>query len=336
MRITLVVGIVGLSLRGMGEVLVAALAAGVIDATVRVAQDGMESSIARLLDVIRSVSVLALLSPWQRVLQPMVVSPTASDTVLIIAMIAGGSYALVDITTLAIQQSIAGGTGVPHGTVSLVRPLGAVYMVHIAMAAVVLRVYPSLGPWGLVIALLLTLILQNSFNLYLRIRRAYAQTIKALAHAAELDRPEDAGHAERVSDLAVAVGRLRGLSSTELERVGYAALLHDIGRIGYDSADAGQLHPTRGAEIVGAVPFLEGVAPIIEQYRETDQRSAPEGAVIVGVCCRYDRLRARIGVGAALEQLRTTEEHRSLRVVHALVTVIQRQSAAAGAPEGMT
>jgi putative nucleotidyltransferase with HDIG domain len=207
-------------------------------------------------------------------------------------------------------------------------------MVHITMAAVALRVYPSLGMWGLAIALLLTLILQNSFNLYLRIRRAYAQTITALAHAAEMDRPQDVGHAERVADLAIAVGRESGLSSIDLERVGYGALLHDIGRIGYEGEDADTRHPVRGAEIVEAVPFLEGVAPLIRYHRDSDDDdAAPEGAVIVGVCCRYDSLRSRIGAKAALERLEAEEEGRRLRAARTLASVVSRRSGSLGLTE---
>ncbi|MDY0340169.1 MAG: hypothetical protein RBS17_03030 [Coriobacteriia bacterium] len=331
--ITLVVGLVGLFLLGTGEVLAAALAAGAIDAVLRMSLEGVDASRDRLVDVVRSVSVLALLTPCQLLVGPDVMSPTAGEVVLIAGMSVGALYALVDICTLAAQQWIAGGAEVFQGVVSLLRSLGSVYMMHIAMAAVALRVYPSLGVWGLLVILLLTLILQNSFNLYLRIRRAYAQTIRALAHAAELDRPQDAGHAERVADLAVGVGRVRGLAGADLERVGYAALLHDVGRIGCDIEDAEGLYRARGAEIVGAVPFLEGVAPLIMHSRDEESSSIPEGAVIVGICCRYDRLRAWIGASAALNQLEAEEDGRYLQAVKSLASIVRHQSGSLGMTE---
>ncbi|HAL30109.1 MAG TPA: hypothetical protein DCP20_05265 [Coriobacteriia bacterium] len=332
-RITIVVGLVALALRSTGEVLIAASVAGALDVAVRISQDGVPLAAGRLADLVRSVSVLALLSPWQVFVHPLATAATVNEAVLLIGVAMGLSYAILDVMTIAAQQWAAGGPGVPEGFVSLVRPLGSVYMVHIAMAAVVLRVYPSLGAWGLAIALLLTLILQNSFNLYLRIRRAYAQTIKALAHAAEMDRPQDVGHAERVADLAIAVGRESGLSSVELEHVGYGALLHDVGRIGYEGEDADTTHSARGAEIVEAIPFLEGVAPLIRHHRDTDDDAVPEGAVIVGVCCRYDRLRSHIGARAALERLEAVEEGRRLRAAKTLASVVSRRSGSLGLSE---
>lgn len=327
-RITLVVGLVALCLRSTGEVLAAASAAALLDLMVRISQGGESVAIGRLADLVRGVSVLALLSPWQLLVHPLVTETIASDLVLALGMAMGISYAVLDVVTIAAQRWATGGPSILGGTVSLTRPLGSVYMVHIAMAAVVLRVYPALGAWGLAIAVLLTLILQNSFNLYLRIRRAYAQTIRALAHAAEMDRPQDVGHAERVADLAIAVGRGSGLSSIELERVGYGALLHDVGRIGYDGEDAMNEHPIRGAEIVEAVPFLGGVAPLIRHHRESDDDTTPEGAVIVGVCCRYDRLRSQIGAQAALERMQTEEQGRRLRAATILASVVRQRSGA--------
>ena len=336
-RVTLVVGLVALCLRGTGEVLVAASTAALIDFAVRASQSAGVVAVDRLTDLVRGVAVLALLSPWQLVARPLVATTTASDTVLALGIAMGVSYAVLDVMTIAAQRWATGGPSIYEGAVSLVRPLGSVYMVHIAMAAVVLRVYPALGAWGLAIALLLTLILQNSFNLYLRIRRAYAQTIKALAHAAEMDRPQDVGHAERVADLAVAVGRESGLSSIELERVGYGALLHDVGRIGHDGDDVDDVestHPARGAEIVEVVPFLEGVAPVIRHHCETDGDAVPQGAVIVGVCCRYDRLRSQVGVQAALERLQAEEQGRRLRAATVLASIVRRSSGSRDLTEG--
>ncbi len=182
-------------------------------------------------------------------------------------LVAGMMYSGLDILTMAVQQRIAGGLPVAQGIATLQRPLATMYLVHLAMAAVAVRLYAESGAWAFPIALLLTLILQNSFNLYLRIRRGYADTIGALAHAAELDRPHDSGHARRVADLAVAVGRRMGLSSRELERIGYAALLHDIGRMGDVGDDMSGVHAHRGAEIVASIPFLEHVAPLIERLK---------------------------------------------------------------------
>jgi hypothetical protein len=196
------------------------------------------------------------------------------------------------------------------------------------MAAVVARLFRATGLWVLPVALLLTLILQNSFNLYLRIRKAYGETIGALAHAAELDRPGDSGHARRVADLSVSVGRAMGLSSSELSRIGFAGLLHEIGRIGDHGRDQAQTHKRRGADIASRVPFLEGVAPLIHCPDEAGQ---PVGGRIIEVCSKYDRLRQGVGAQTALHAVVAEYEADDPRVVEALEHVVTYQRSTSGA-----
>ena len=325
-QVTLMVGLVGLLLRGIDELLLALIAACMIDVAYRYLRGGAHAARQGTLDAIRSLAVLALMSFVQSYVNPVSVQALESDGLLLAVLVVGLVFVAVDVMTLAVQQWLAGGAPVAEGIVLLLRPLGSVYMVHIAMAAVAIRVHPSLGSWGLGTALLLTLILQNSFNLYLRIRRGYTQTIEALAHAAELDRPDDTGHARRVADLAVSVGRQMGLSSVELERVGYAALLHDIGRIGYEQPEADIEHPDRGAEIVAGIPFLEGVGPLIKYHRSAQGDDVSRGAMVVGVCCRYDRLRKTHGTRAALDILAADEQGYR----RSIVDIVERTAAKDG------
>lgn len=323
-RITLMVGLVGLLLRGIDELMAALLVACIIDVVYRYLQGDGGAVRQSVVDAVRSMAVLAVMSFVQLYIDPTDMMTLAGDGLLVAVIVIGVIFAALDVLTLAVQQWLSGGAPVAEGIVLLMRPLGSVYMVHIAMAAVAIRVHPSLGSWGLGTALLLTLILQNSFNLYLRIRRGYTQTIEALAHAAELDRPDDTGHARRVADLAVSVGRQMGLASDELEKIGYAALLHDIGRIGYEQPEADIEHPDRGAEIVSGIPFLEGVGPLIRHHRSSQGSGVPEGAMVVGVCCRYDRLRKSNGARPALEVLSADERGYRRSVVDVLARTVAK------------
>ena len=321
--VTVMAGMCALGLLGASEALAAALAVGLLDAAARSAQSSGLRSVRRALDAIRGTAVLAMIVPAQALLRAVTLSGSANDTLLVAAVLVGLAYALIDVVTVAIQERLSGGASVPQGVRMLLRPLASVYLVHIAMGAVVLRVYPTIGMWGFGIAVLMTLILQNSFNLYLRIRRAYGDTIEALAHAAELDRPQDAGHAQRVTDLAIAVGRQMELSSHELEHLRYAALLHDLGRIGHpdDGGDEGA-HARRGADIVAQIPFLEPVSPLILGHHEAEDEAAPVGAHIIGVCSRYDRLRMSAGSAIALATLRAEEAGPRAAVVRELDHVL--------------
>lgn len=329
--VTLVVGLVALSVADISVAVLASAAAGAVESVARYSQSSRRAAVSRALDAARAVAVLALMAPWQLLLRQSLAASTSGDTLILYVLLAGMVYSGLDILTLAILHRLEGGLPVTEGIAALQRPLATMYLVHLAMAAVTVRLYVESGTWAFPIALLLTLILQNSFNLYLRIRRGYADTIGALAHAAELDRPHDSGHARRVADLAVAVGRRMGLSSRELERIGYAALLHDIGRMGDIGDDASGVHAQRGAEIVASVPFLAGVAPLIGRPVGEDAIDQPVGAEIVRVCSHYDRLRADIGAQRALEELSAEPGRPSDRVLEILTEVVRNPHAKVGA-----
>ncbi len=329
--VTVAVGLVGLAIADVATVMVAFAVAASVESVARFSPSSKAGAVFRLLDGARGTAVIGLMAPWQLLVHADTTSNLQSGDLIIAWLLAVGFvWVVVDLLTISIQQSISGGQSVVQGMSTLLRPLLSVYLVHVSMAAVAVRLYVESGAWSLPVALLLTLILQNSFNLFLRIRRAYSDTIGALAHAAELDRPHDSGHARRVADLAVAVGRRMGLSSLELERIGYAALLHDIGRMGDVGEDPSGVHARRGAEIVGLVPFLKDVAPLIDCAEGTSGGRQPIGADIVRTCSHYDRLRGERGAEAAMEALAIEAGGLQGRVLEALDEVVRAKTLGSG------
>jgi HD-GYP domain-containing protein (c-di-GMP phosphodiesterase class II) len=63
------------------------------------------------------------------------------------------------------------------------------------------------------------------------LRQSLIQAISALSAAMVHRDLSTAGHEVRVSDLAVAIGRQLGLDEHQLEGLGLAAMVHDIGQI---------------------------------------------------------------------------------------------------------
>ncbi len=328
--VTLVVGLTALAVADVWTVLLASAAAGGLEAVARLSQSSRAATTHRIIDLVRGTAVIGIVSPFQLVLQPLVQAGRQGDALTLWVLATGVVYAGLDIVTMAAQQRADGGSPLMQGVEALQRPLVTIYLVHLPMAAVSVRLFAASGSWAFPVALLLTLILQNSFNLYLRIRRGYADTISALAHAAELDRPHDSGHARRVADLAVAVGRRMGLSSQELERIGYAALLHDIGRMGDVREDSGGMHARRGAEIVASIPFLADVAPLIGQPDPANLAEPPIGAEIVRICSHYDRLRGEVGAHGALERLVLEAGGLRGRVLEMLDDIVRGQHSRVG------
>ena len=60
----------------------------------------------------------------------------------------------------------------------------------------------------------------------------YLQTVMSLANSIEAMDAYTRGHCQRVMEISCEVARVLGLSNEEIEDLRYAAILHDIGKIG--------------------------------------------------------------------------------------------------------
>lgn len=118
-----------------------------------------------------------------------------------------------------------------------------------------------------------------------------AGTIRALVAAVDAKDPYTARHSERVSRISGLLGEALGYSPERLRILEFAALLHDVGKIGVPHeilAKPGRLlpeeweiikqHPVRSAEIVAEVEPLAEVATIVRHHHErVDGRGYPDG-----------------------------------------------------------
>jgi putative nucleotidyltransferase with HDIG domain len=114
-----------------------------------------------------------------------------------------------------------------------------------------------------------------------QLERDFERTVRSLAAAIEAKDSNTVGHLQRVSGLALRVGEELGLTELELARLRYAALLHDVGKIGVPETvlnkpgplDAGehslmQQHVEIGLRILGAVEVLRDVLPLVQYHQE--------------------------------------------------------------------
>ncbi|MDU2065202.1 MAG: cache domain-containing protein [Sporomusaceae bacterium] len=106
-------------------------------------------------------------------------------------------------------------------------------------------------------------------------------TIKALADAVEAKDSYTRGHSERVLEYSLMIGKKMKLSEAQMEFLSYAAILHDIGKIGIpfkilnkpgklsaDEYSVIQQHPQIGYKIIKNISYLREVGEAVVQHHE--------------------------------------------------------------------
>lgn len=110
---------------------------------------------------------------------------------------------------------------------------------------------------------------------------SYFQTVTALSNAIDAKDPYTRGHSERVAELSVKIADAFNLSKQEKEHLRFAAILHDVGKIGVsrdllwknghlDRQEEEEIrsHPERGVQILEPIHFLRPVLPAIRHHHE--------------------------------------------------------------------
>ncbi len=118
-------------------------------------------------------------------------------------------------------------------------------------------------------------------HLVLELNQLHVGTLTALARAIDAKSPWTAGHSERVTEHAQALGAWLGLESTEVERLRRGGLLHDVGKIGTPAEildKAGplteeerviiQAHTVTGARILAPIRAYADVLDIVRHHHE--------------------------------------------------------------------
>jgi putative two-component system response regulator len=123
------------------------------------------------------------------------------------------------------------------------------------------------------------------------IQKHYDGTVKALIAAIDAVDHYTRGHSERVSNFSVLLAEEVGFPGRQIVLLQQAALVHDIGKIGIESRllrkqggltreELNELkrHPELGVEIVGPVPFMSEMLPVILHHHERyDGKGFPHG-----------------------------------------------------------
>ncbi len=149
------------------------------------------------------------------------------------------------------------------------------------LMAQVFQLPDGVGWWATPLFIVPLFTTRLAYARYVETRELFEQTIEALAKAVDARDPYTRNHSSRVSHIAEAMCRVMRLPEPEIEKIKWAGLLHDIGKIGIRDnilLKEGPLdkrerilmnqHPTIGAEIVAPATQLSEEAPLIKAHHE--------------------------------------------------------------------
>ncbi|HTR78306.1 MAG TPA: HD-GYP domain-containing protein [Gemmatimonadaceae bacterium] len=153
-------------------------------------------------------------------------------------------------------------------------------------------VYVSWGPIGAVALWVPILGLRQISKTNSELEQINRELLELMVKSIEARDPYTSGHSRRVHHYSVIIARALGRSPREIERVGQAALLHDIGKIHEKYApilkkedrltpeewQIMQQHPADGAELIATMSGLKDlVAPVRHHHENWDGSGYPDG-----------------------------------------------------------
>lgn len=140
-------------------------------------------------------------------------------------------------------------------------------------SVLLLLTYGHMRQWALVPVVALLLLMRQSYALFLGVRETYRATVEVLIQAVESQDERRAGHSDRTALLARAIAMKIGLSATQVERISYAALLHDLGELA-EAADEPISRRSSSSEVVRGVEFFEPIEPVLRVCDGIDEGAA--------------------------------------------------------------
>jgi putative nucleotidyltransferase with HDIG domain len=143
-------------------------------------------------------------------------------------------------------------------------------------------------------------------------RNFFAHVTDIIVHALDAHLGFHQGHGTRVAQLANRLGRAYGFDDGAMQRLHFAALLHDIGMLRLDRAQqmnrkACDKHALIGARMLSGIRLWKDLAPIVQHHHEWwDGSGYPDGIAgeaiplasrIIAVCDAYDAMTSKTPYG---------------------------------------
>ncbi|NUR34275.1 MAG: HD-GYP domain-containing protein [Gemmatimonadaceae bacterium] len=186
--------------------------------------------------------------------------------------------------TLAVSGAVAISETRPLGSVWRAATRGSLFYNFLAapLPYFFAQLFIAKGIFGALLLAVPLLAVRQIFRTAWRLEQATQDLLQLMVKAIEARDPYTSGHSRRVEGYSQVIGRAAGLSGAEIERLGKAALLHDVGKIHEMYApilrkpdkltpeewDVMRTHPEKSAELVSAVSHLRAIVPAVRHHHE--------------------------------------------------------------------
>ena len=230
----------------------------------------------------------------------------------------------------------------------------AMQVPYVGIAVLTVVVLDRASAWALILMAVPAIIARYGLMAFEQLDKSYDTLVKSFVKAIEIKDLYTRGHSERVAELSVLVAEEMGVGYDQRRLTRYAALLHDVGKIGVplciinkpgplDDDEFAEIkkHPTIGAEILRDIDFLAPAIDIVRYHHERlDGRGYPHGVGeqeltgivrIVTAVDAFDAMtstrsyRRAMEVDAAVEELRRCVDRQfDAEVVEALARCVVR------------
>lgn len=232
------------------------------------------------------------------------------------------------------------------------------YLAQTPLGFLMALIYSRISWWAVVFVMLPLFVAYWAYKLYVDMRKEHISVIQALAAAVEARDPYTEKHSQRMAEYTAATARELGLSIHPTEIIRYAAILHDIGKIGVSDSilskensfthkewDKIKKHSAMGAEILSQVggSFKEVSKLIYHHHERYDGlgypgglkgKDVPLGSRIIAVIDAYDAMTSRRPYRRALSKKEAIKELEKSagtqfdrKVVEAFLKVLKRNNA---------
>lgn len=250
-----------------------------------------------------------------------------SPGVLTLAALAAGlTFLVVNVALLVPMLVLATGRPARHVLRDL-NPFHAQSVPFVLVGAGVGWLYLALGPVVVPFAVVPIVIARQTFSSYLALKEAHEGVLRILVRALERKDPYTAGHVERVARYAGYIGEEFRLSQVRQERLRYAALMHDVGKLVVanhllnkpdlltpEEYEQVRVHEIVSVDLLRRIDFLRPIAGAASaryaRYDERRRRREPIEPYIIVVADAYDAMTSTRPYRQALAQETAFEELR--------------------------